>query len=119
MNRPPGGLRIAVAQGGHDLAMLTNKVAAAYGRASSQPAKWLIFVVWWGLLVSEEVFSYRSDIAGGAGFSSQAYDQATQALVDVPTRFFDTTRYVFSLGGGVDLGDARSADSPEQRRHHI
>jgi long-chain fatty acid transport protein len=37
--------------------------------------------------------------------SSQAYDQASQALVDVPTRFFDTTRYVFSLGGGVDLGD--------------
>jgi hypothetical protein len=37
--------------------------------------------------------------------SSQGYDQASQALVDVPTRFFDTTRYVFSLGGGVDLGD--------------
>jgi long-subunit fatty acid transport protein len=37
--------------------------------------------------------------------SSQAYDQPSQMLVDVPTRFFDTTRYVFSLGGGVDLGD--------------
>jgi len=37
--------------------------------------------------------------------SSQAYDQASQGLVNVPTRFFDTTRYVFSLGGGVDLGD--------------
>jgi long-chain fatty acid transport protein len=37
--------------------------------------------------------------------SSQAYDQVSQGLVDVPTRFFDTTRYVFSLGGGVDLGD--------------
>jgi long-subunit fatty acid transport protein len=37
--------------------------------------------------------------------SSQAYSQTTQNLVDVPTRFFDTTRYVFSLGGGVDLGD--------------
>jgi len=55
--------------------------AAAYGRASSQPAKWLIFVVWWGLLVSEEVFSYRSDIAGGAGFSSQAYDQGILWIV--------------------------------------
>jgi long-chain fatty acid transport protein len=37
--------------------------------------------------------------------SSQAYNQSTQGLVDVPTRFFDTTRYVFSLGAGVDLGD--------------
>jgi O-antigen ligase len=55
--------------------------AAAYGRATSQPAKWLIFVVWWGLLVSEEVFSYRSDIAGGSAFASQAYDQAILWIV--------------------------------------
>jgi long-chain fatty acid transport protein len=37
--------------------------------------------------------------------SSQAYVLPTQRLVDVPTRFFDTSRYVFSLGAGVDLGD--------------
>lgn len=37
--------------------------------------------------------------------SSQAYDPNKRELVDVPTRFFDTTRYVFSLGAGVDLGD--------------
>ena len=37
--------------------------------------------------------------------SSQAYDATKKELVDVPTRFFDTTRYVFSLGAGVDFGD--------------
>ena len=53
--------------------------AAGYGRARHEPVKWLIFAVWWGLLVSEEVFSYRSDNLGsvsGANFASQAYDQA-------------------------------------------
>jgi long-chain fatty acid transport protein len=37
--------------------------------------------------------------------SSQAYDAASQALGDVPTRFFDAARAVFSAGAGVDLGD--------------
>lgn len=37
--------------------------------------------------------------------SSQAYDTTKKELVDVPTRFFDATRYVFSLGAGVDFGD--------------
>jgi long-chain fatty acid transport protein len=37
--------------------------------------------------------------------SSQAYDPATQAVVSVPTRFFDATRFVLSGGAGVDLGD--------------
>lgn len=37
--------------------------------------------------------------------SSLAYDPASHIDASVPTRFFDTTRYVFSLGGGVDLGD--------------
>jgi long-chain fatty acid transport protein len=36
---------------------------------------------------------------------SQAYDLASQGLINVPTRFFDTSRYVLSLGGGVDMGD--------------
>jgi long-chain fatty acid transport protein len=37
--------------------------------------------------------------------SSQVYDARAQALSDVPTRFFDATRAVFSAGAGVDLGD--------------
>jgi long-chain fatty acid transport protein len=37
--------------------------------------------------------------------ASPAYDLASQGLVNVPTRFFDTSRYVVSLGGGVDLGE--------------
>jgi len=51
--------------------------AATYGRSRSQQSKWLIFIVWWSLLVSEEVFSYRSDITSvsGAEFASQAYAQ--------------------------------------------
>jgi long-chain fatty acid transport protein len=36
--------------------------------------------------------------------SSQAYDRGAQSLVDVPTRFFDAARVVWTLGGGVDLG---------------
>jgi long-chain fatty acid transport protein len=37
--------------------------------------------------------------------SSQAYDAASQRLIDVPTRLFDATRYVATLGAGVDLGE--------------
>lgn len=37
--------------------------------------------------------------------ASPAYDLAQQGLVNVPTRFFDPSRYAFSLGGGVDMGD--------------
>jgi long-chain fatty acid transport protein len=37
--------------------------------------------------------------------SSQAYDSVSQALADVPTRFFDASRAVFCAGGGVDLGE--------------
>jgi len=73
--------------------------AAAYGRASSQPAKWLIFVVWWGLLVSEEVFSYRSDIAGGAGFASQAYDQGILWIVALLGLLIIVLKYPESLRG--------------------
>jgi hypothetical protein len=73
--------------------------AAAYGRASSQPAKWLIFVVWWGLLVSEEVFSYRSDIAGGAGFSSQAYDQGILWIVALLGLLIIILKYPEALRG--------------------
>lgn len=37
--------------------------------------------------------------------ASPVYDLATQGLLNVPTRFFDSSRYAVSLGGGVDLGD--------------
>jgi O-antigen ligase len=73
--------------------------AAGYGRARSQPVKWLIFVVWWGLLVSEEVFSYRSDIAGGSTFSSQAYDQAILWLVALVGLLIIVLKYPQSVRG--------------------
>jgi hypothetical protein len=73
--------------------------AAAYGRATSQPAKWIIFVVWWGLLVSEEVFSYRSDIANGSGFASQAYDQAILWFVALLGLLIIVLKYPQSLRG--------------------
>lgn len=37
--------------------------------------------------------------------SSLAYGATAHVDGPVPTRFFDTTRYVLSLGGGVDFGD--------------
>jgi hypothetical protein len=80
--------------------------AAAYGRASTRPAKWLIFVVWWGLLVSEEVFSYRSDIAGGAGFAPQAYDQGILWIVALLGILIILLRYPDSLKG-LFQGDYR------------
>jgi O-antigen ligase len=75
--------------------------AAGYGRATSQPAKWLIFIVWWGLLVSEEVFSYRSDIAtvSGANFASQAYDQAILWVVALLGLIVILLKYPQSLRG--------------------
>jgi hypothetical protein len=73
--------------------------AGAFGRASSQPAKWLIFVVWWGLLVSEEVFSYRSDIAGGSGFASQAYAQGILWVVALLGLLIIVLKYPQALRG--------------------
>lgn len=37
--------------------------------------------------------------------SSLAYGTTSHVDGPVPTRFFDATRYVLSLGGGVDFGD--------------
>jgi hypothetical protein len=37
--------------------------------------------------------------------SSLAYSTTAHVDAPVPTRFFDTSRYVVSLGGGVDFGD--------------
>ena len=73
--------------------------AAAYGRATTQPAKWLIFVVWLGLLVSEEVFSYRSDIAGGSAFAPQAYDQAILWIIALLGLLIIVVKYPQSLSG--------------------
>ncbi len=80
--------------------------AVGYGRAHHQPAKWLIFIVWWGLLVSEEVFSYRSDIASvsGANFASQAYDQAILWVVALIALLILVLKYPQSLRG-LFIGD--------------
>lgn len=53
-------------------------IAAGYSRDRAQQAKWLIFTIWWSMLVSEEVFSYRSTLTStsSADFASQAYSQA-------------------------------------------
>jgi long-chain fatty acid transport protein len=50
--------------------------------------------------------------------SSQAYDAPSQALGDVPTRFFDATRAVFSAGGGVDLGDCAPVTADVSAQWH-
>ncbi len=75
--------------------------AVGYGRAHQQPAKWLIFIVWWGLLVSEEVFSYRSDIAtvSGANFASEAYDQAVLWVIALIALMVLVLKYPQSLRG--------------------
>ncbi len=75
--------------------------AVGYGRAHHQPAKWLVFFVWWGLLVSEEVFSYRSDIAtvSGANFASQAYDQAILWVIALIALLVLVIKYPQSLRG--------------------
>jgi len=75
--------------------------AVGYGRAQHQPAKWLSFVIWWGLLVSEEVFSYRSDIAtvSGANFASQAYDQAVLWMIALVAVLILVLKYPQSLRG--------------------
>ena len=75
--------------------------AASYARTRQQQAKWLIFIVWWSLLVSEEVFSYRSDIGTvtGANFASQAYDQAILWFVALLGLFIIVLKYPQSLRG--------------------
>jgi len=56
---------------------------AAYSRARGQKTEWLVFLVWWLLLISEEVFSYNTDIVTLAegNFSNGAYAQAAIWLV--------------------------------------
>jgi hypothetical protein len=75
--------------------------AVGYGRAQHRPAKWLAFILWWGLLVSEEVFSYRSDISSvvGANFASQAYDQAVLWVIALIALLVFVFKYPTSLRG--------------------
>jgi len=51
--------------------------------------------------------------------SSQAYDPGSQMLVDVPTRFFDASRVVLTLGGGVDLGDVAPFTLDAWAQYHV
>jgi len=51
--------------------------------------------------------------------SSQAYDLGAQSLVDLPTRFFDTSRYVFSVGAGVDMGDEAPFTLDVYAQYHV
>ena len=57
--------------------------AAGYGRDRAQSSKWLILIIWWGLLVSEEVFSYRSTLTSTStsDFASEAYAQGILWLI--------------------------------------
>jgi long-chain fatty acid transport protein len=50
-------------------------------------------------------FFYEPTPVPGSLPASPAYDLASQALVNVPTRFFDASRYVVSFGGGVDMAE--------------
>jgi hypothetical protein len=83
-------------------------LAVGYGRARHQPAKWLAFAIWWGLLVSEEVFSYRSDISSviGANFNSQAYDQAALWILALIALLVLVFKYPSSIRG-MFQGDYR------------
>jgi exopolysaccharide production protein ExoQ len=76
-------------------------LAVAHGRYRAQPVKWIAFILWWGLLVSEEVFSYRSDIESvqGANFASQAYDQAVLWLIVLLALVILLLKYPQSLRG--------------------
>jgi long-chain fatty acid transport protein len=50
-------------------------------------------------------FFYEPSPAPSSLPDSQAYDAGSQALIAVPTRFFDAPRAAFCAGAGVDLGD--------------
>jgi len=58
-------------------------LATSYSRERGRQTQWPVFLIWWGLLVSEEVFSYRSNLTSvsGAEFASQAYAQGILWLV--------------------------------------
>jgi long-chain fatty acid transport protein len=50
-------------------------------------------------------FLYEPTPVGSSLPSSLAYSTTSHVDAPVPTRFFDASRYVVSLGGGVDFGD--------------
>ncbi len=51
--------------------------------------------------------------------SSLAYSAASGTDVPVPTRFFDASRYVFSVGGGVDFGDLLPFTVDVYAQYHV
>jgi O-antigen ligase len=53
-------------------------LAAGYGRDRVQRSRWIILILWWGLLVSQEVFNYHSDVT-----SVSASDFAPEAFTEV------------------------------------
>lgn len=53
-------------------------LAAGYSRDRAERKKWVILILWWGLLVSQEVFNYHSDVT-----SVSASDFAPEAFTEV------------------------------------
>ncbi len=52
--------------------------AAGYSRDRVQRNRWIILILWWGLLVSQEVFNYHSDVT-----SVSASDFAPEAFTEI------------------------------------
>ncbi len=76
-------------------------LAAGYSRDRAQQSKWLVFIIWWGLLVSEEVFSYRSNLSSVSGpeFASEAYAQGILWLIALLGLLVVLLRYPQPLRG--------------------
>jgi O-antigen ligase len=53
-------------------------LAAGYSRDRVERNRWIILILWWGLLVSQEVFNYHSDVT-----SVSASDFAPEAFTEV------------------------------------
>lgn len=51
--------------------------------------------------------------------SSLAYDTTAHVDAAAPTRFFDATRYVFTLGGGADFGDMLPLSIDFYAQYHV
>jgi O-antigen ligase len=79
---------------------------AAYGRERGQQARWLMFTIWWGLLVSEEVFTYRSKLtsAAEAEFATEAYAQAALWVIAFAALIVGLLKYPQYLRG-IFAGD--------------
>src|SRR5579885_1184972 len=53
-------------------------LAAGYGRDRAQRTKWIVLITWCALLVSQEVFNYRSNVTtvSDSEFATEAYGEA-------------------------------------------